>query len=209
MTTGGNLTAVCTRVVVEIKRLLSGRRGPVVVALDGGSGAGKSTLASLIEGQVDTSTIPLDDFFAADIPDPQWDTFSVEEKLEQVFDWRRLREDVLVPLLAGKPARWYAFDFESGLRADGTYGMKTEPTERAPAAVIAIEGAYSAGPALADVIDLAILLDVPVEERHARLEAREEGEFLRKWHGRWDPVEAYYFSVVRPKDSFDLVVRPQ
>ena len=43
---------------------------------------------------------------------------------------------------------WYAFDFESGLRSDGTYGMKTDPVELEPANVILIDGAYSACPEL-------------------------------------------------------------
>jgi len=31
--------------------------------------------------------------------------------------------------------------------------------------------------------------------------------FLQKWHKRWDEVEAYYFTQVRPKRSFDLIVK--
>ena len=202
-----NLVAACRKAVVEIERLLSGQQAPIVVALDGGSGAGKSTLASFIENELDTALIQLDGFFSADILDSQWDTLSVEERLKFVFDWRRLRQSVLEPLLSGKLTRWHVFDFESGLRPDGTYGMKADPIEQGPADVILIEGAYSAGPELADSIDLAILVDVPVAERHARLEAREDKEFLRKWHKRWDPVEKYYFNQVRPRSSFDLVVK--
>jgi hypothetical protein len=55
-------------------------------------------------------------------------------------------------------------------------------------------------------VDVAILVEVPIEERHARLAAREEPYFLETWHRRWDEVEAYYFEQVRPKSSFDLVV---
>ena len=124
-----------------------------------------------------------------------------------MFDWRRLRESVIEPLLAGSPARWYAFDFESGLRPDGTYGTQTDPIERKPADVILLEGAYTACPELADLVDLTILVDVPIEERHARLEAREDKDFLEEWHRRWDPVESHYYTQVRPRSSFDLVVK--
>lgn len=196
----------CREVVAEIRKLLSCHNRPVVVAVDGGSGAGKSTLASLIQSQLDTALIPLDDFFSADIPDQAWDRFTIEEKLEHVFDWGRLRHRVIDPLLRREVARWQAFDFESGLRADGTYGMQEEPKQREPAEVILIEGAYSAGPQLADLVDLAILVEVPVERRHTRLKAREEREFLRRWHQVWDEVESYYFSEVRPRESFDMVV---
>jgi uridine kinase len=199
--------AACREIVAEIKRLLAGQPGPVVVALDGGSGAGKSTLASCIKNEIETALIPLDDFFSAEIPDSRWDVFTVEERLEHVFDLRRLRVHAVEPLLAGKPARWHAFDFQRGLLPDGTYAMAVEPTERKPAKVILIEGAYSAQPALADLIDLTVLIDVPVGERHARLAAREDRDFLAKWHQRWDPVERYYFDEVRPRSTFDLVLR--
>ncbi len=206
---GQEARAAYERVIAEARRVLSNRQAPVVVALDGGSGAGKSTLASLIEQALDATVIPLDAFFSADIPDRQWDDFTVEEKLKRVFDWDRVRDRVIEPLLEGKPARWHAFDFASGLRADGTYGMQTDVTEQEPADVILIEGAYAAGPALADLVDLAILVDVPVERRHARLRAREDEDFLETWHRRWDPVERYYFREVRPRGSFDLVVGPE
>lgn len=195
------------RVMAEVRRWRSSRQTPVVVALDGGSGAGKSTLAALIGQALDATVIPLDDFFSADIPDERWDRFTVEEKLEQVFDWERVRDQAIEPLLEGRPARWHAFDFESGIRPDGTYGMQAEVTEREPADVILIEGAYSAGPALADLVDLSILVDVPVEQRHARLRGRDDRDFLETWHRRWDPAERTYFRDVRPKSSFDLVVR--
>jgi para-aminobenzoate synthetase len=196
------------RAIAAIRCWLRERQAPVVIALDGGSGAGKSTLASRIEKDLDAMVIPLDDFFAADIPDHRWDDFTVEEKLESVFDWDRVRHQAIEPLLEGRPARWHAFDFESGLRADGTYGMQADATEREPAEVILIEGAYSAAPALADLVDLAILVDVPIEEQQARLGSREDRDFLETWHRRWDPLERYYFHDVRPKGSFDLVVRP-
>ena len=196
-------------VIAEIQQLLSGYNRSIVVAIDGGSGAGKSTLAFLIQSKLDTALISLDDFFSADIPDRQWEEFTGEEKLKRVFDWDWLRHQVIEPLLRGQTARWRAFDFEAGLRADGTYGMQDVPKQREPAEVILIEGAYSASSELADLVDLAILVDVPVEERHARLEAREERSFLERWHRIWDEVEELYFSQVRPKGSFDVVVSPE
>jgi uridine kinase len=75
--------------------------------------------------------------------------------------------------------------------------------------LILLEGAYSACSELADYVDLAILVEVPIEERHARLAAREDKGFLDRWHKRWDPVEDYYFNQVRPMDSFDLVMKDE
>ena len=101
---------------------------------------------------------------------------------------------------------WHAFDFVSGLRPDGTYEMQTDPIGRAPADAIILNGAYSGSAPLADLVDLSVLVDVPLDVRHARLAAREETDFLAHWHSRWDAVEEYYFTQVRPKTSFDLVV---
>ena len=209
------LLAARSKVIAKIQRLQlvyvtskkPRHQGSIVVALDGGSGAGKSTLAALIQNEVDTALIPLDDFFAADISDRQWDQFTIEEKLKHVFDWKQVRDHAIEPLLKGNSAQWYAFDFESQ-RPDGTYAIQTDISERNPASVILIEGAYSASSALTDLVDLAILVDVPMQERHIRLAAREaDKNFLQKWHKRWDEVEAYYFTQVRPKRFFDLIVK--
>jgi uridine kinase len=200
-----NLIAACREVTAAIEHFLI-HKNPIVVVLDGGSGAGKSTLSALIERELEVALIPLDDFFSVDIPDRQWDEFTVEEKLNNVFDWKRLRRHVIAPLLKGSPARWYAFDFASQ-RSDGTYPMQTSHKERNPSPVILLEGAYSASSELADLVDLATLVNVTVEVRHARLETREDGHFLEQWHKRWDEVEAYYFTQVRPESTFDLSVK--
>jgi para-aminobenzoate synthetase len=181
---------------------------PLVLALDGGSGAGKSTLAGVLAGANPQFVIvPLDDFFAAHIPDGTWDALSPAERLRHVFDWPRVRAEALEPLRAGRAARWHPFDFAAGLRADGTYGMSEALVARPPAAVVLLEGAYSAAPPLADLVDLSVLVEVPPAERRRRLAAREDAAFLAQWHARWDPVEALYFGTVRPRASFDLVVR--
>ena len=204
--TSENLQVACQSITSVIRNLLTQKK-PIVVALDGGSGAGKSTLASLIAAEFETSLIPLDDFFSAQIPDDHWDTFSVEEKLINVFDWKRLRNQVLKPLLAGKNAQWNAFDFETK-NSDGSYQMQTDYRERLPADVILIDGAYSASPPIADLIDLKILVEVPIDERHQRLELRENDKnFLAKWHQRWDEAETHYFTHRRAQSSFDVIVR--
>lgn len=216
-----DLDLACQRIVAALRlwragARRAGRTAPICVALDGASGAGKSTLANAVvlnavAGQIDLALIPLDDFFSANIPDSAWDTFTIEERLNRVFDWQRVREDVLLPLRAEKPARWHAFDFVAGLQPDGTYhlqpqGVEYNAIERAPAEIILLEGAYSAHPALADLLDYTILVEAPAELRRQRLAAREDPEFLRRWHQRWDPVEDLYFTTIRPPATFDLVV---
>ena len=201
------LNQACRRILHAIRQRLTIHPPPLLVALDGGSGAGKSTLAALLIQELDATWVPLDDFFSAHIPESQWETMSVPQKLRNVFDWRRVRTQALEPLLAGRPACWFPFDFAHP-RPDGTYPQCVEPKTRDPAPLLLLDGAYSSGPQLADRVGLSVLVDVPTAVRHARLAAREDPVFLARWHARWDAVETRYFTTVRPPAAFDLIVTP-
>lgn len=200
------LTKACAAIVEVVIQSAASGQVPLVVAIDGRSGTGKSTLASLVAKEIRAAVVLLDDFFAASIPDADWDRMTVDERRAKVFDWARIRSEAIMPLLAGRVARWHPFDFESGQRVDGTYGMKTKAKEVEPASVILLDGAYSAGPQLADLVGSTVLVELPEEERWARLARREEAEFLAQWHARWTAVEDFYFSDIRPGSSFDLIV---
>jgi len=192
-------------VVSRVRRLSANRRRPLLVAIDGRSGSGKSVLGGMVAEALSAALVQSDDFYASDISDDAWDVLSPRERAAKVIDWPRLRAEALEPLLRGASAEWHAFDFAL-VRPDGTYPPRREPTRCSPAAVIVLEGAYSSGPQLAELVDLSVLVDAPVSVCHERLSWREDKEFLRSWHARWDAAEEYYFSEVRPRSSFDLVV---
>lgn len=194
------------RLVAAASSHLLARSAPILVALDGPSGSGKSTLAQAVAALVGAVIVPSDDFFAADLTAGEWDTRGAEERARDAIDWRRMRREALVPLLAGRAARWRGFDFAPGGRPDGTWGLAEQWAEREPGPVILLEGAYASRPELDDLIALSVLVDAPANVRAARLAAREEAAFLREWHARWDDAEAHYFTHVRPRSSFDLVV---
>lgn len=202
-----NLQTACDQISAAIAQLQQTRPVPLLVALDGGSGSGKSTLAALLAQQLDAVIIPQDDFLAAHISEAEFDALPPAERGLAAIDWQRVRQEALEPLLAGQTARWHAFDFTAGVRPDGTYGMLAAFEERQPAPVIILDGMYATRPELADLIDLAVLVEASVAVRHARLVPREEAGFLADWHKRWDSAEDYYLTHVRPPESFDLVVR--
>jgi len=179
---------------------------PIVVAIDGRSGSGKSTVAAMLAPSLGAVIVPADDFFAAGVTDAQWDARSLAERASDALDWQRLRTEALEPLRAGQPGRWHAFDFSSGARGDGSYRMRHEPTVLLPGPVVILDGAYSARPELADLIDVAVLVEAPSSLRHQRLAAREKPRVLEQWRARWDAVEEHYFGRVRPPASFDFVV---
>ena len=195
-----------SQILAAVQHIRSSRPGPIVVALDGGSGAGKSTVAEMLQRQTTVALVKLDDFFNIKVPVAEWGIRSVEQRLAEVFDWERVRLEALGPLREGRPGRWRAFDFLSGLDPDGCYHLQVGVTEVAAAPVIVLDGAYSASPWLTDLVDLAVLIEVSDGERHRRLTKREGPAFLAGWHAIWDAVETHYFNHVRPRSSFDLVV---
>ena len=179
-----------------------------VTAVVGESGAGKTTIADGLMRLTEIALVPLDDFYQTLIPETEWPHKTVEQRRNGVFNWSRVRSEALEPLRAGRPGRWHAFDFMRGIGKAGTYNLKKEVTEVAPAPTVLVEGAYSASPPLRDLIDLAVLVDVQNKRRHLRTAARgDDTEFLAKWHAIWDEVETHYFQHVCPPESFDLVIR--
>ena len=201
----GQVKEAADRIVEAIRyRLKPGR--PFLIAIDGASGSGKSSVAAKVTEELDAVLIPGDDFFAAEITDDGWASRSAVDRAADGIDWRRLRSEVLEPLLKGRPASWKAFDFVSGARADGSYGMLANFKYARAASMIVLEGTYAARPELLDLIDLSVLVEVAAPIRHERLRAREEQGFLEAWHARWDKAEEHYFMQVRPASHFDLVV---
>lgn len=206
MSSNERLSQAKSIIVEHIQKLLANQSDPILVAIDGGSGSGKSTLAEMITQELDAALIPGDDFYSAHIPDAYWDSQSASVKVAKGIDWQRIRTETLEPLLKGQPAQWRAFDFLNP-NPDGTYPLESQAKHLEPASLILLEGAYSCRPELTDLIDLSILIDTPIANRHDRLREREDDEFLKAWHARWDEAEVFYFSEIKPKSSFDLVVQ--
>ena len=188
------------KAISKIKELMIHGNKPILVAIDGRSGTGKSTIAKIIAARLNGVEITADDFWIGG-SNEEWDKRSPQEKASLAIDWKRLRGEALEPLLAGKPASWHPFDWKAGK------GLATHFINRGPTRLVVLDGAYSARPELSDIIDLSILVEVPDDSnRRDRLVKRENREYMDNWHRRWDPAENYYFSKVRPKDFFDIII---
>jgi uridine kinase len=171
----------------------------VTVALDGRSGVGKSTLASRIADDLPSCVVIEGDDFYAGGTGEQWDRRSTHEKVAEVIDWRRQRP-VLEAARSGAATSWHGFNWAAFA------GVRDEPTILPAAAVVILEGAYSARPELADLFDLRVLLASTNDVRLQRLAEREGDEYRDEWFSRWDEAEEFYFGTVMPPSAFDLVL---
>jgi uridine kinase len=172
----------------------------ILVAVDGRSGVGKSTLAIQLADRYGGGSILADDFYPGG-SDLHWMNLSPAKRADRVIDWQRLRAEVLEPLLSGHRATWRPFDFQAGK------GLAPQTLTQHPVPIIILDGAYSSRPELSDIIDVSVLLVLDDTERRARLLAREGHEFMTRWHRIWDDAEDYYFSMIRPPEAFDIVLR--
>lgn len=191
------------QIASEGARIFDSGKKPILIALDGRSGTSKSTLAKEIATRLNGITVESDDFFSGGANE-EWAPRTPQEKAGEAIDWERLRAEALEPLLRGEQASWHPFEFEPGV---GWVGTSDKTETRKPAPAIVLDGAYSARPELSDLIDLSVLVELVDAERRSRLAEREGRENMRRWHEIWDPAEDYYFTEVRPPESFDVVVK--
>ncbi len=186
--------------IFKIDGIMKKSNKPILVAVDGRSGTGKSSIAKIIAERLGGVEIVADNFWVGGTNE-EWDKKSPKEKAEQAIDWKRIRNEVLEPLLAGKPATWRPFDWESG------HGQSENALHSEPKPLIVLDGAYATRPELQDIIDFSLLVEVPNDiSRRTRLVEREGEEYMKDWHNRWDVAEDYYFSNVRQPESFDMVI---
>jgi uridine kinase len=182
------------RVVKAVGRWQAAQPGVLVVAIDGHGGAGKSTLAAAVAQATGAALVHTDDFFQPPARRPGGPPGG--HSMAQYYDWRRIRAQAVQPLKAGRRATFRRFDWERGAGLDGAVTV-------APAALIVLEGVFSAAPELSDLMDRSVLVDTPEQERLRRLRARVTPE---EWDPDWLIAEQAYFGAIRPPSSFDLVV---
>lgn len=175
---------------------------PVVLALDGPSGAGKSTLAAALRLRTGATVLPGDDFYAVAFAESDLEELGRlddGELADRVFDWARLRAEALVPLAAGRPARYRPFDW-TGTAGPGRLGAARSLP---PAPLVVLDGVYAARPELADLVTASVLVRAEEIERAARLAARGDDP---RWAGLWERAERHYFTHVRTAADVDLVL---
>lgn len=156
----------------------------VLVGIDGYGGSGKTSLAARIAEAVPGSlVVHIDDFAAPGIPE---------------WDWDRFRAQVLLPLVAGRPAHYQRWDWPTDNGAE----WHDIPVGR----TVLIEGVSSTRREVAAPWDLTIWVDAPLEIRLARAVARDGLQMWSTWTDVWIPSEDAYVAREDPLSRVDLIV---
>lgn len=168
-----------------VRRLLelSGRRQPVLAALDGRCAAGKTTLARALGERYGWRVIHMDHFFLR----PEQRTPQRLSTPGENVDHERFLDEVLRPLKAGQSVSYRPFDCHA--MALG------EPIRVESAPVILVEGAYACHPALWDYYDLRAFLTAERELQRERIRKRNGPERMKDFQERWIPLEEAYLAA--------------
>jgi uridine kinase len=156
----------------------------VWIGVDGFGAAGKTTLAAEIACALeDASVVHVDDFAGPGVAE---------------WDWERFRTQLVLPLLAGLPARYQVWDWNTDSGG--------EWVDVAPGRVLVVEGVSSTRSEVGLDWDLTVWVDAPRELRLARARRRDGEAMLARWLSDWMPSEERYAERERPRERVDLVV---
>ncbi len=190
--------------LLPIKRAIKAillQKQPVVVAVDGPSGSGKSTLTKALVQEIGAVRIDQDDFYRGGKYD-LLAAMSDKERAEYEIDWQRMKDEALLPLLAGRAAHYHPFDWNHQEETN----VSTNTITLQPASVIIIDGVFSSRKELTDLVDLSVLVHLGRSTRKERLAQREGDGITHPLNALWDKAETFYFEHIRSSKSFDLVI---
>lgn len=176
---------------------LSPKQSTLLIAIDGCGGSGKSTLAKVLSMNLNNVTIvQMDDFYlpSSYISNKE----SKENEIGFIFDWQRLKNQVLVPLSENVPAKYQIYDWHADILS------KWRTIEIG--GIVIIEGVYSTRRELANFYDFRIWVECPRSIRLDRGIARDGEAARNRWEKVWMPLEDKYIDAYRPQENADLVV---
>lgn len=177
------------------KYLLSLKQKTILIAVDGRSGTGKSTFAKYFANELKQYKIKIDIV--------QTDNFYQKELLSEPSEeytygyfWKRLREQVILPLKNNKAAEYKLSDWTTGK----VFGQRKIEANQ----IIIIEGVISTYEEIADLFDLKIWLGCQKEARIKRIIKR--GDFPEEELKDWQIIEDDYVARQNKLDNADIII---
>nr|WP_300788194.1 uridine kinase [uncultured Acetatifactor sp.] len=179
-------------VLAQVKRLADEGK-PVAIAIDGRCGSGKTWLSGLIGDRFPCNILHMDDFYLPFGRRAQgWEAVPGGN-----MDFRRLRDELLIPIRAGEAAVYRAY-----LCPEDRFGeARLLPVRN----LTVVEGSYSRHPSVGEAYDLTIFLTCSREVQRRRL-AQREGSRYAAFKERWIPMEENYFRCFDVEGTSHMVV---
>ena len=167
-----------------VERVRAVDRPVRLVGVDGCGGAGKTTFAARLSRAAGGVPVVHTDDFASHADPLGW--------------WPRFDEQVVQPLLAGRPAVFRPYDWPTGRFTDDEITV-------APAGFVIIEGVSATRRAWRDDLAVRVWVDSPRELRLRRGIER-DGEASREFWQTWVLEEDAYVAAESPQRHADVVV---
>lgn len=184
------MTAAAAAVVARLSRVAPTLSGARLLCLDGPAGSGKTTLAAAVRAAwgekrpgEQVLVVGMDDLY------PGWD--GLEEGV------RRVRSDLVTPLLHEEPAGYRRYDWLRGSEAEW---VRVPPVD-----LLVLEGCGAGSASYAAAITMLVWVEAPAEVRLHRGLAR-DGDHLRAEWLAWAAQEERLFATERTRERADLVV---
>lgn len=165
----------------------------ILIGIDGAGGSGKTDFADLLAGAVEggARVVQMDDFYRE--PDQRRAT-----EAGGLFDWPRLRRQVLNPAIENEPISYQRFDWVTQRLADWV----DVPND----AHLIVEGVTTLRRELRSLFTLRIWVEAPRSVRLARGLERDGASARTTWEEVWMPTEDHYRATHRPEREVDIVV---
>lgn len=184
--------------IVDVIRFITKLVTPdrsVLVGIDGGAGAGKTTFAHWLAESIRETATPVSIIHVDNFCRPS-DERQKEYAVVSDLDWKRLRDQVLIPLQSGEAARFQLYDWpEDRLKDWVTIDV---------GGVTIVDGVTVTRNELSDYYDLRIWFSCPRDIRVSRLLVRGDTSAVEIKH--WIPSEDRYIASHAPEETAHLVI---
>lgn len=168
-----------------------------LIGIDGLGGSGKTRFAEeikILESSIEV--VHLDDFYLPSINRPT--SAKAQSSFGSNIDFKRVRTQVIEPLLADKDAYFKRYDWDTDTLAE----IHVIPRR----STVIIDGVYALTPELIGMYNLKVWIDCTREIRLARGLNRDGIGQRNQWIREWMPAEDQYVQNYSPMLKADTII---